>query len=107
MGGGSARTASCVPVPAPQRSAARGREPHFAALLARADVAHAAFARLTGVTPRHVNNWCRGRATVPVWAALLAALLQDQSPEALMITLEEAAIMLKEAPRALELRMGA
>ena len=41
----------------------------FAALLARAGVAQAAFARLIGVTPRQVNNWCRGRATVPVWAA--------------------------------------
>jgi len=69
----------------------------FAALLARAGVAQAAFARLTGVTPRHVNNGCRERATVPVWAALIGALLQDQSPEALMITLEEATIMVEEA----------
>ena len=69
----------------------------FAALLARAGVAQAAFARLVGVTPRQVNNWCRGRATVPVWAALIGALLQDQSPEALMITLEEATIIVEEA----------
>ena len=37
----------------------------FAALLDRADVRQVAFARLTGVTARQVNNWCRGRATVP------------------------------------------
>ena len=69
----------------------------FAALLARAGVNQAAFARLVGITPRQVNNWCRGRATVPVWAALIAALLRDQSPEALMITLEEATIIVEEA----------
>jgi len=69
----------------------------FAALLARAGVSQAAFARLVGITPRQVNNWCRGRATVPVWAALIAALLRDQSPEALMITLEEATIIVEEA----------
>jgi len=62
----------------------------FAALLARADVSQAAFARLAGVTPRQVNNWCRGRATVPVWAAIIARVLQDRSPEALTIDLEEA-----------------
>jgi len=62
----------------------------FAALLTRADVSQAAFARLTGVTPRQVNNWCRGRVAVPIWAGLLAALLQDHSPEALTIAVEEA-----------------
>ena len=72
----------------------------FAALLARAGVGQAAFARLVRITPRQVNNWCRGRATVPVWAGLLAALLQDHSPEALMITLEEAIIILEAAQRA-------
>jgi len=36
---------------------------------------------------------------VPVWAGLLAALLQDHSPEALMITLEEAVMILEEAQR--------
>ena len=61
-----------------------------AALLARADVTQAAFARLTGVTPRQVNNWCRGRGAVPAWAGVLAALLQDHSPEALAIVVEEA-----------------
>ena len=49
----------------------------FGALLARAGVGQAAFARLTGVTPRQVNKWCRGQAAVPVWAGLIAALLQD------------------------------
>ena len=62
----------------------------FAALLARADVSQAAFARLTGMTPRQVNKWARGRATVPRWAVLLAVLLQDHSPEALTIAVEEA-----------------
>jgi len=62
----------------------------FAAFLARADISQAAFARLTGVTPRQVNNWARGRATVPRWAGLLAVLLQDHSPEALTIAVEEA-----------------
>jgi hypothetical protein len=42
------------------------------------------------VTARQVNNWARGRALVPRWAALLAASLQDFSPEALTIALEEA-----------------
>jgi DNA-binding transcriptional regulator YiaG len=62
----------------------------FAAFLARADVSQAAFARLTGVTPRQVNNWARGRATAPTWAVILAVLLQDRSPEALTIAVEEA-----------------
>jgi transcriptional regulator with XRE-family HTH domain len=63
----------------------------FAALLARADVAQATFARLTGVTPRQVNNWCRGRAAVPQWAALLALVLADFSPETLAIMAAETA----------------
>ena len=66
----------------------------FAALLARADVSQAAFARLAGVTPRQVNNWCRGPAAVPVWAAIIARVLQDRSPEALAIDLEEACLAL-------------
>jgi transcriptional regulator with XRE-family HTH domain len=61
----------------------------FDALLARAGVSQASFARLTGGTARQVNNWARGRALVPQWAALLAATLQDFSPEALTISLEE------------------
>jgi DnaJ-domain-containing protein 1 len=55
----------------------------FAALLARADVSQAALARLTGTTPR------QARAAVPPWAAALAVLLQDTSPEAVQILLEE------------------
>jgi transcriptional regulator with XRE-family HTH domain len=62
----------------------------FAVLLARAGVSQASFARLTGVTARQVNNWVRGRALVPRWAALLAVTLQDVSPESLTISLEEA-----------------
>ena len=61
----------------------------FTALLARAGVSQAAFARLAGVTPRQVNKWCRGRAAVPAWAAVIAVVLQDRSPEALTIDLEE------------------
>jgi DNA-binding transcriptional regulator YdaS (Cro superfamily) len=60
-----------------------------AALLARTTVCQAAIARLAGVTPRQVNNWCRGRAAVPVWAGLIAVVLQDRSPDALTIDLEE------------------
>jgi len=44
-----------------------------------------------------VNKWCRGQAAVPAWAGLLAALLQDHSPEALLITLEEATTIVEEA----------
>ena len=61
----------------------------FAALLARAGVSQAEFARLTGTTARQVNNWCRARAAVPAWAAALAILMQDTSPEAIQILLEE------------------
>jgi hypothetical protein len=61
----------------------------FAALLARTTVAQAGFARLAGVTPRQVNNWCRDRAAVPVWAGIIAVVLQDRSPDALTIDLEE------------------
>jgi transcriptional regulator with XRE-family HTH domain len=68
----------------------------FAALLARAGVSQASFARLTGVTARQVNNWARGRALVPKWAALLAVALQDVSPESLTISLEEAEFSWRE-----------
>jgi transcriptional regulator with XRE-family HTH domain len=61
----------------------------FAALLARAGVSQAAFARVTGTTARQVNNWCRARAAVPAWAAALAILMQNTSPEAIQILLEE------------------
>jgi hypothetical protein len=60
-----------------------------AALLARTSVSQAGFARLAGVTPRQVNNRCRGRAGVPVWAGIIAVVLQDRSPDALTIDLEE------------------
>ena len=62
----------------------------FAGLLDRADVSQARFARLSGVTARQVNNWCRGRAPVPTWAALLAIVLHDRSAESLELQLEEA-----------------
>jgi transcriptional regulator with XRE-family HTH domain len=60
------------------------------ALLAQADVSQAAFARVAGITARQVNNWARGRAAVPQWAALLAAALLEHSAEGLIIALEEA-----------------
>ena len=59
----------------------------FAALLSRAGVSQAAFARLAGVTARQVNNWSRGRAAVPRWAALLAVVLEDTTAEALLLML--------------------
>jgi transcriptional regulator with XRE-family HTH domain len=68
----------------------------FADLLTRAGVSQASFARLTGVTARQANNWARGRALVPRWAALLAAALQDVSPDAVTIALEEAAFSWRE-----------
>jgi transcriptional regulator with XRE-family HTH domain len=61
----------------------------FAALLARAAMSQAGFARLAGVTARQVNNWARGRAAVPRWAAMLAIALEQLSPDALDILLEE------------------
>ena len=66
----------------------------FATLLARADVSQAAFARRIGITPRQVNNGCRGRAAVPVWAIILTCVLQHRSAEALTIDLEEACLAL-------------
>lgn len=62
----------------------------FTALLARADVSQASFARLAGITARQVNNWARGHASVPQWAALLAVALKALTPEMLLVTLEEA-----------------
>ena len=61
----------------------------FAALLSRAGMSQAAFARLAGVTARQVNNWTRGRAAVPRWAALLAVVLEDTTAEALLLMLED------------------
>ena len=60
----------------------------FVALLARAGVTQAAFARLAGVTARQVNNWVRGRAAVPQWASLLAIAILDLSTEELATRLE-------------------
>ena len=62
----------------------------FATLLAQADVSQAAFARLAGITARQVNNWARGRAAVPQWAALLVVALLEHSAEGLVIALDEA-----------------
>ena len=62
----------------------------FAALLARAGVGQAAFARMSGYTPRQVNNWCRGRAVVPLWAVALAAILDEHSPAAIEMMIDEA-----------------
>ena len=62
----------------------------FAVLLARAGVTQARFARLAGVTARQVNKWARGRAAVPRWAVALAIALQELSPDALDLQLEEA-----------------
>lgn len=61
----------------------------FASLLARAGISQASFARLSGLTARQVNNWCRGRAAIPPWAAALAVLLEEQSAEAITLLLEE------------------
>jgi DNA-binding transcriptional regulator YiaG len=61
----------------------------FLAQLTRAGVSQAVFARLAGVTARQVNNWARGRAAVPRWAALLAVVLENHSAEALTVRLEE------------------
>lgn len=62
----------------------------FTALLARADVSQAAFARLAGVTPRQVNNWARDRAAVPKWAAVLAGALAEFTPETLEVMVDDA-----------------
>ena len=61
----------------------------FVALLARAALSQAHFARLTGVTARQVNNWCRGRAAVPRWAAALAVVLEEFTPNVLEIMVDE------------------
>ena len=61
----------------------------FVALLDRTDVTQAAFARLADITARQVNNWARGHAAVPQWAALLAIALLDLSAGELAIRLDE------------------
>lgn len=60
----------------------------FVALLNRADVTQAGFGRLTEVTARQVNNWAKGRAAIPKWATLIAAMMEDFTPEAIEITAE-------------------
>ncbi len=62
----------------------------FNALLARAGVTQAGFARLAGLTPRQVNNWARGRAAVPKWAALLVVALDALTPDGVEIMVENA-----------------
>jgi transcriptional regulator with XRE-family HTH domain len=64
----------------------------FTALLARAGVSQAGFARLAGLTPRQVNNWARGRAAVLQWAALLVVALDALTPDGLEIMVEDAAL---------------
>jgi hypothetical protein len=54
-----------------------------ATLLARADVRQAGFARLAGVTPGQVNNWCRGHAPMdrpPRHRAPIAAKAAESPP---------------------------
>ncbi|OZB21879.1 MAG: hypothetical protein B7X49_17510 [Acidiphilium sp. 34-64-41] len=63
----------------------------FTGLLSQADVSQARFARLSGVTSRQVNNWCRDRATVPRWATMLALALRELSVEGLTILSDELA----------------
>jgi transcriptional regulator with XRE-family HTH domain len=63
----------------------------FTTLLARTGVTQAGFARLAGLTPRQVNNWARGRATVPQWAALLVVALDTLTPDSLEVMVEDAA----------------
>jgi transcriptional regulator with XRE-family HTH domain len=78
----------------------------FAALLTRANVPQAALARLAGVTARQVNNWCRNRAAVPKWAALLAIVLADISPDELEIRLAEVQSASNGMPAPISLRQG-
>jgi transcriptional regulator with XRE-family HTH domain len=62
----------------------------FTTLLARAGITQAGFARLARLTPRQVNNWARGRAAVPKWAALLPVALDKLTPNGLAIMIENA-----------------
>ena len=43
-----------------------------------------------------MNKWCRGQAALPVWAGLIAALLQDHSADEMIITLEESVMAFEE-----------
>ena len=71
----------------PRKAASSSR---LAALLAKAYCSQAGSARLTGVTARQVNAWCRGQAITSRWALILATILQQHSADALTIALEEA-----------------
>jgi DNA-binding transcriptional regulator YiaG len=62
----------------------------------RGRASQAAFARLPGLTARQVNNWCRGRAAVPPWAAALAALLDQHSQDAIEMIVDEALFSWRE-----------
>jgi transcriptional regulator with XRE-family HTH domain len=62
----------------------------FAALLARAGVSQAAFARLAGLSPRQVNNWARGRLSANL-GRLNRRHPAGSFAEALTIMLEETA----------------
>jgi hypothetical protein len=64
----------------------------FTALLAGTGTSQAGFARLGGFSPRQVNNGCRGRAAVPPWAPILAAILEERAPDALEMTVDEAPV---------------
>jgi hypothetical protein len=56
----------------------------FAALLTRTGTSQARF------SPGQINNGCRGRAAVPPWAAVLAAILDERAPDALEMVVEDA-----------------
>jgi hypothetical protein len=53
------------------------------ALIVRAGLNQAGFARLTGYTVQQVNAWCRGRSPLPRWAGLLLVALQEIPGDAL------------------------
>ena len=59
----------------------------FTALLDRAGLSQAGFARVAGITARQVNNWARGRSAIPRWAILLAVALEDISADELTLRL--------------------
>ena len=80
--------------------------PTFAARLIQADVSQAAFARLTGISARQVNAWCRGHAVVPRWAAIIALMLPEFTPEMLTLMVEEAFVSPDEPIAALAAAKG-
>lgn len=72
-------------------------KPALQVLLAEADCSQASFARLTGITTRQINAWCRGQAVTPRWALILATTLQQHSPDALTMALEKAFVSIATA----------